>query len=577
VQRRGAFVLGILLLAAPLAAAPTKYLDDFEFIRKTVEERCAGLKPKKIDWAAECAKAKPAFAACTSDVEHVKNVMRLLAVLRDSHTGVTDSNVDGNLLPSKWAADSYGAGLWIGWDKGRLVVQGMIDGNGLAGVVPLGSTIAAIDGEPAWLAMERLKRRILEFEGTSTDASLWASMDNKLLPFGEKQKVDLLVLTPEGRTKTAGATRWGKYGPGVAGFGHECTWPDGVAPDEGAVAKMLETSWCRKLGYLRITGGMNEATVVAFNKAFDSLKGMEACLLDCRWMGGGGDPQAWAMAGRFFKVGADNGEHGKLGPTGPWQFDGPVVMLQNENEVSSAETFTWAMTETGRVVSVGRPTGGWGIIPDGFSCPSGIVSFRLGVNMRATPIKHVQTEGVGWPPDVLLSYGPVVRSRTDPTREIGLEVLRAMRGGVKTDRARELFGGLFAGKVAEFTKAMASLPEAKGFDAREIAHLAADDLKQRLATELALLKLDDAGPPDVLGARARLADIEPLAVAAGMKGPLADLQAVIRKLAAEADAQAAFLAVTDRKLDAPAKEREQFLAKWKSSQIARFAKERLWK
>ena len=573
-RRRHLCIAALAVVAGSATAAPSKYLEDFEFIKKTVDERCAGLKPKKIDWAAECAKAKPAFAACTSDVDHVKNVMRLLAVLRDSHTGVTDTTVDGNQLPSKWSADSYGAGLWVGWDKGRLVVQGMIDGNGLAGVVPLGSTIAAIDGEPAWLSMERLKRRILEFEGTSTDASLWASMDNKLLPFGDKQKVDLLVFTPESKTKTAGATRWGKFGPGVAGFGHECTWPDGVAPGDGAVAKMLETPWCKKLGYLRITGGMNEPTVAAFNKAFDSLKGMEACLLDCRWMGGGGDSQAWAMAGRFFKVGADNGEYGKLGPTGPWQFDGPVVMLQNENEVSSAETFTWAMTETARVVSVGRPTGGWGIIPDGFQCPSGIVSFRLGVNMRATPVKHVQTEGVGWPPDVLVPFGPVVRAKTDPVREIGLEVLHAMKAGLKTDRARDLFSGLFAGRIAEFRKAIA---EAKGYDGREIASLAEEDLKKRLAAELALLKLDDAGPPDVLGARARLADLEPVATAAGMKSALADLQAAVKKLAAEGDAQAEFLSLVDRKLDAPPKDRDKFLAARKASQIAKFAKERLWK
>jgi len=564
-------VLALTLSAAIVDAAPSKYMDDFEFIRKTVEERCAGLKPKKIDWAAECSKAKPAFAACSSDVDHVKNVMRLLAVLRDSHTGVTDTTVDGKSLPSKWSADSYGAGLWVGWDKGRLVVQGMMEHHTLKDMTPLGSTIAAIDGEPAWLAMERLKRRILEFEGTSTDASLWASMDNKLIPFGDKRSVDLLVLTPEGKTKTAGAPRWGPEGKA---FYHECTWPEGVAPAEGAVAKMLETPWCKKLGYLRITGGMDEATVAAFNKAFDSLKGMEACLLDCRWMGGGGDPHAWAMAGRFFKVGADNGEYGKLGPTGPWQFDGPLVMLQNENEVSSAETFTWAMTETARVVSVGRPTGGWGIIPDGFQCPSGIVSFRLGVNMRATPVKHVQTEGVGWPPDVLVPFGPVVRAKTDPVREIGLEVLHAMKAGMKTDRARDLFGGLFAGKIAEFRKGIA---EAKGYDGREIASLAEDDLKKRLAAELALLKLDDAGPPDVLGARARLADLEPVATAAGMKSALADLQAAVKKLTAEGDAQAEFLALVDRKLDAPPKDRERFLAARKSSQIAKFAKERLWK
>jgi len=107
---------------------------------------------------------------------------------------------------------------------------------------------------------------------------------------------------------------------------------------------------------------------------------MEALLLDCRRMGGGTDACAWDMAGRFYPKGVSNGLHGRIAPSGSRQFDGPVVMLQDEVEISSAETFTWAMSETERCVSVGRPTGGWGIIPKGYSCPSGIVSFRLGVN-----------------------------------------------------------------------------------------------------------------------------------------------------------------------------------------------------
>src|SRR6185436_2228489 len=76
-----------------------------------------------------CERMRPLFAACTSDAEHVKNVMRLLAVLRDSHTGVTDTSVDGKLLPSKWDG-LYGGGLWIGWDQGLLVVMGLPHADG---------------------------------------------------------------------------------------------------------------------------------------------------------------------------------------------------------------------------------------------------------------------------------------------------------------------------------------------------------------------------------------------------------------------------------------------------------------
>ncbi len=575
-------LVAVVAAADVLYAAPSKYLDDFAFLEKTVASEYAALKSKSVDWKAECAKAKPAFAACTSDVEHVKNVMRLLAVLKDSHTGVTDAKVDWKQMPSKWDG-LYGAGLWIGWDKGRLVVMGMMQGHPLRDTLPLGSTIVAVDGVPAWLAMEREKRRITEFQGSSSDHGLFASMDNRMLPFGEKRDVELLVLTPEGKTKKVAAPRWGPEGK--AFYPSQDTLPEGVAWKEGAVAKTIETKWSKRVGYVRITGSMDDATVAAFDAAFDSLKGMTACLLDCRGMGGGGDPQAWAMAGRFFKGGAANGNQGRIEPTGSWQFDGPVVMLQDSQEVSSAETFTWAMSETGRVVSVGTQTGGWGIIPHGFSCPSGLVSFRLGVNDRATPIKGVHTEGVGWPPDVLVPFGPVIRSRDDPVREIGLTILGVLDAEAKADKVRELFGGLFAGRIAEFKKAapygadlkVFVLQNANGFNPGALARLVEDDLKKRLEMETALLKVEDAGPPDALGAKARLAAIEPVANAAGMKSALADFAAAVKRLAGEASAQEAFLAATDRSLNMADADKKKFLAAWKDSQIAKFAREKLWK
>jgi hypothetical protein len=203
---------------------------------------------------------------------------------------------------------------------------------------------------------------------------------------------------------------------------------------------------------------------------------------------------------------------------------------------------------------------------------------------RATPIKGVHTEGVGWPADVLVPYGPVVRAKDDPVREIGLTVLAFLDAGAKTDKVRDAFGGLFAGRMAEFAKA-----EPYGADPKVLARLKAtsslvdvrklveDDLKKRLESELALLRLDDVGPRDVLGARARLAALEPQATAAGMKSALADLQSAVKKLATEGAAQEAFLAMTDRAFGASDADKKKFLSTYKDSQIAKFAKERFWK
>jgi hypothetical protein len=564
-MRPRAWVLGCLVAGTTLAKG-SKYLEDFEFIRDTVRLHGAALKIKSkgIDWKAACARLRPLFRDCKDDADHVKNCKRLLAVLRDSHTGVTQHSADAKRVPSKWDG-LYGGGLWIGWDQGLCFLQGMMKGHSLTGVVPQGSVLCAIGGEPAWLAMEREKRRITAYAGSSSDHSLFGPLDNRFLPFREHSALEIVFLTPEGKTKKARVARWG---PGGKAFypGTE-TLPGGVKWAQGAVSTMLATKWA-KVGYLRITGSMDKETVRAFHAACDRLEGMEALLLDCRRMGGGTDDCAWQMAGRFFPKGASNGMCGRIVPSGRSQFDGPVVMLQDEVEVSSAETFTWAMSETERCVSVGRPTGGWGIIPKGYACPSGIVSFRLGVTDRPTPIRRVHTEGVGWPPDVLVPYGPLLCSRPDPVFEIGIDVLRTLHSGEPRKKTIAAFQAVFHGKPDKKSKG----------PTRELVRLGRHDLEQRLAMETALLKLDkELGPVDALGASRRLAVLAPRAKAAGVKGPLTRLTKAVKAQKAEIAAQRAFLEMTGESFEASDADRKRFRSKHKKSAIARFAKERLWR
>jgi len=564
-MKAGRWVLGCLLAGTVLAKGSSKYVEDFEFIRDTVRLHGAAvkIKSKKIDWKGTCARFRPLFRNCKDDVEHVKNCKRLLAALHDSHTGVTRHSADGKRVPSKWDG-LFGGGLWIGWDSGLCFLQGMMKGHSLTGVVPQGSVLATIGGEPAWLAMEREKRRITMYSGSSSDHSLFGPLDNRFLPFGEHQSVEIVFLTPEGKTKKANVARWGPGGK--AFYPSQATLPDGVKWAKGAVSTMLAIKWA-KVGYLRITGGMDEVTVRAFHAACDRLEGMEALLLDCRRMGGGGDGSAWEIAGRFFPKGVSNGLHGRIAPSGRWQFIGPVVMLQDEVEISSAETFTWAMSETERCVSVGRRTGGWGIIPKGYSCPSGIVSFRLGVNDRPTPIKRIHTEGIGWPPDVSVPYGPVLCGRPDPVFEIGVEVLRALHAGESRKKTIAAFHAVFHGK-----------PDKKKGPARKLAKLGKEDLEQRLAMETALLKLEkDLGPVDALGVSRRLAILAPRAKAARIKGALTRLTKAVKSAKAEATAQRAFLEMTDASFQAGDADKKRFLAKHKKTAIARFARDRLWR
>jgi C-terminal processing protease CtpA/Prc len=141
------------------------------------------------------------------------------------------------------------------------------------------------------------------------------------------------------------------------------------------------------------------------------------------------------MAGRFFARPRPHGPY-TLMPTGDWQHEGPVVMITDELQVSSAETFTWAMSESGRAVSVGRPTGGATLVPRSFTVPSKIFSFRLGCTDRRTPEKGVQPEGVGTPPDVLVPVtAALLKKHRDPDLAVALRVLRLLMDGKSREEA----------------------------------------------------------------------------------------------------------------------------------------------
>jgi hypothetical protein len=578
----------VAALAVP-APSDKKYVDDYDFLVATVRKDAAAIQCKKLDWDALSKPFRARFEKCTSDVDHVKNVMALLATLQDSHTGVLDTKVDAKQLPSKFDG-LFGGGLWFGWEGGKFVLRGVMEGHTLAASAPLGSVLTKVGDEPAWFAMARERRRIAAFQGISTDASLFSSLGNKLLPFGDAKQIAIEIVTPDGKTKRLDVPRWGPNGK--AFYPGPDLLPETTPPiawvDGGAVSGFLSPPscpWSQKVGFLKITGEMNAATVKAFDAAFDALKGMDALLLDCRGMGGGSDDCAWTMCGRLFSKGADNGSHGKLGPNGSWQFDGPVVMLQDENEVSSAETFTWALSETGRVVSVGRATGGWGIIPKHYELPSGLAAFRLGTNDRATPIKGIHTEGVGWPADVTVPFGPKLveyggGKTPDPVRALGLDVLNVLHAGANLGETRAAFHALAEGDVAAFKAfakkvagAAAVAAKAKGFDGEKLAKLFDVDLALELALEVAAIEYaGDDLPPDALGLTRRAPRLLARAKAEGVK--VGALETWFKKLAPEAAAQEALLRAVDDSFQLSDDAKKAFLAKHGATKTGKYVRAR---
>lgn len=559
------FLVFLLWLAPRLPAQEPAYLKDYAFIVETVEREGAAIRRHDIVWKKEAKAFEDRFAACTDDVAFVELCMRLLAICRDAHTGVVTHGVDRAKLPSKWDV-TRSCGLWIVEDGGRFHVAG-VDGDG----IDLGSCLTTIDAWPAWLAMERERRRVAQFQGLSSDHSWLASIGNRFVPMGDARSVALsFVVGAKRETVTRGP--WGPSGRGFDTI--TATAPAGLKREEGAVATMLPAAGETRVGYLRITGAMDAPTVAAFHQTLDTLRDMDALVLDCRGMGGGGDGFAWEIAGRFFPKGVDNGRNGRIEASGAWQFDGPVVMLQDAREVSSAETFTWAMSETGRAISVGQATGGWSIIPRAFRTPSGKLGFRLGVTDRGTPIQGVRTEGVGWPPDVLVPLGPLITSRPRWPLELATSIARCAHESEDVEATRELFALLPAGRIADFSKRARALAKTvRDLDLAAVAKTYADDLELTLELERTLLT--DVRPPDVLGCTRRLRTLAPRAKAAGAAKPLAALERTLKGLKKEAAAQEDLLAALDADFGWSEKARAAFLDRHAGTSFAAFAKEEL--
>jgi len=402
------------------------YRKDFAFIEKTVARRFPALEKKGVDWKAVCADWRPRFPATKDDREHLRNVHRLLATLGDSHTGVTTSKA-GEHVPS--FDGLYGAGMWIAVEGDRLILRALVRGHLLAKKVPPGSELIEIDGRPAGDVHEEVRARLRTWHGWSSTHFLDARLSFQFFPFGSKRTMSATFRTPDRKVAAVTLPRWGPGGRGLSR--PAVTMPESVAMAGKAVSGDLGDG----ISYVRILGGMSEATRVAFFDAMDHREGARGIILDCRGMGGGGDTPAWAMAGRFFSTLVPHG-HVSLRPTGRWQFRGPVVMLIDERMISSAETFAWAMTETGRVVTVGRPTGGATIIPTSFEAPSGLFAFRMGVTDRKTPGKGVRPEGIGTAPDVYVPYtARSLAGGRDPTLEVAREVLGRLLAGDSRKKA----------------------------------------------------------------------------------------------------------------------------------------------
>jgi peptidase S41-like protein/tricorn protease-like protein len=168
------------------------------------------------------------------------------------------------------------------------------------------------------------------------------------------------------------------------------------------------------VGYMRIASFIGQGWSSEIDEALGALGSASSMIVDIRGNGGGNRNVALEMAGRFadrsrvfgylrYRNGSGHGDFTDyvtetVDPQGSRRFSGPVYVLTNRGDYSSAEDFVLAMRVLPQVTIVGDTTGGASGGPIVRELPNGW-TYELSQWIEYTPDKKT-FEGAGLAPDI---------------------------------------------------------------------------------------------------------------------------------------------------------------------------------
>ena len=347
---------------------------------------------KGVDSAALYALYAPQAAAATSDGAYWRVVAEALAELGDGHTGL--------LSPSVASGRRH---FGICRDIGGAVVLDEIGAVARAAGLERGDVVLAVDGQPIEAALEALPP-ILSVGATPQHRHVKAVF-HALSTTGDRLTVT--VTGPAGeRTVTL---IWPEAAPPAA--------PETAAPWRPLITGERLPSG---VGLIRIpdfSGGGDHDLVAEFDAALAALFDAPGLILDLRGNGGGSTFISDPIAGRFldrpFTYGRDHfrarlPQRGwrahfdyRIKPRGPI-YTGPLVLLTDALNASTAENFIVALVDSGRARTVGQTSAGSSGNPVRFRLPGGgWARFSTGDFRRND---GTRIEGVGIAPDVPVAW-----------------------------------------------------------------------------------------------------------------------------------------------------------------------------
>ena len=143
------------------------------------------------------------------------------------------------------------------------------------------------------------------------------------------------------------------------------------------------------IGYVNIYKLSDAALPQAFDEVLGQMADTKGLILDLRFNGGGSEPLGCQIAGRLLDrrrvyslsryrngpkhTDLDPKHKRACGPAGPWHYVGPVVVLQGQKTMSSAESFALALAQCPQVTTLGDRTAGSSANPRRVDAGAGIV------------------------------------------------------------------------------------------------------------------------------------------------------------------------------------------------------------
>jgi carboxyl-terminal processing protease len=339
----------------PVPPPPAGFLDvaarekAFDFVWTTINERYHDAAFNGADWNAVGARYRPVALAAADDEAFWEALDRMTGELKDAHTRVES--------PARVELRERDESITLGFSfapvEGRLAVIGVHPESDAwwAGVRP-GMTLAAIAGEPAGRAYERL---VADTRFDSTDRSRHRRAARRLMTGKEGTRVDFTFERGDATRFDATLTR------------HKLTFRP------AASYRILPSGF----GYLRLTQWTLGAAARTI-KGLSDLKRAPGLVIDLRGNPGGSVHAVNALLARFFTRKTDLG-HSTTRTGQPVSmlfgaveviklsnevegdkdaYTGPVVILLDAGSASGSELFAGSMQAAHRAIIVGQPSCG---------------------------------------------------------------------------------------------------------------------------------------------------------------------------------------------------------------------------